>query len=100
MMHHEEMVWGVTIDFQARFRKPVPLDAELRVRSRITKNDGRMFEGSGEVLLPNGDVAVEGKGRYMKMPLSKIADFDEFTEEWIVVPHENDPVEFELPDLP
>ncbi len=97
MMKQEEMVWGVTIEFTAKFRKPLPHDNELRIVCRITHDHGRIFEGSGEILLPNGDVAVEGKGRYMKMPLSKISDFDEEKEEWKIVRSENDPVTVELP---
>jgi len=33
-----------------------------------------MFEGTGEIVLPNGDVAVTAFGKYMKMPLGKIAE--------------------------
>ena len=30
-------IWGVTIDFSMRLRKPVPLDEEVWVLARITK---------------------------------------------------------------
>ena len=33
-------------------------------------------QGTGELLLPGGTVAAEGYGKYIKMPLNKIADFD------------------------
>jgi acyl-coenzyme A thioesterase PaaI-like protein len=98
MMKQEEMVWGVTIEFTAKLRKPLPYDSELRVVCRITHDHGRIFEGSGEILLPSGEVAVEGNGRYLKMPLSKISDFDEDKEEWKIVKNENDPDTVELPE--
>ena len=96
MMNKEEMVWGVTVDLNIRFKKQIPLDQPLRVIGRITKDKGRFFEGAGELLLSDGEVAATGQGRYLKLPLEKIADF-EFSElEWHVVPRQDDPEEFVL----
>ncbi len=75
--------FGVTAELTTKYRKPVPLDVELRAIARITKNNSRMFEGTGELLLPDGTVAVEAWGRYVKLPVDKIAEGD-FTEDWIV----------------
>lgn len=75
--------FGVTAELTTKYRKPVPLDVELRAVARITKNNSRMFEGTGELLLPDGTVAVEAWGRYVKLPVDKIAEGD-FTEDWIV----------------
>ena len=95
MLYHRDL-WGVTIDMTVRFRQPVPLDEELRVVGRITKDTRRIFEGSGEILLSDGRVAVEGHGRYIKLPLEDIADFDVAEQEWRVAPSDADPqvVEF------
>ena len=75
--------WGVTVELTVRFRRPVPLDSEMRVIARITRDTSRLFEGSGEIVLADGTVAAEASGRYMKMPIDKIADGD-FTKEWFV----------------
>ncbi|MBW2506463.1 MAG: PaaI family thioesterase [Deltaproteobacteria bacterium] len=96
MMHSDDEVWGVTVDLQVRFKKPVPLDGELRVVGRITKDSSRFFEGSGELLLADGTVAAEGHGRYLKVSLDKIADFDVDAQEWGVVNSKDDPDEIEL----
>lgn len=96
MMRHEEEIWGVTAEFTIRFKKPIPLDEELRVVGRITRERGRIFEGSGEILLPDGGVAATGSGTYLKQPLEKIADFDREEQEWRVVSLDQDPVEIEL----
>lgn len=96
MIHEEDDYWGVTVEFTSKYKKPVPLDQELRVRARITKN-GRIFEGTGEILLSDGTVAVEGSGKYIKMPLSRISDFDADAEEWCVTESPDDPESFELP---
>jgi uncharacterized protein (TIGR00369 family) len=94
---NQDEVWGVTVEMNVRYRKPVPLDQELRVVGRITNQNRRLFEGTGEILLPNGDVAVEGRGKYIKLPLEEIADFDYEEQEWKAVLAEDDPQEIELP---
>ncbi len=96
MIRYGEEAWGVTLEFKIRFRKAVPLDVELRVLGRITRENNRSFEGTGEILLPDGSVAVEGTGRYLKLPIEKIADFDVEEQEWRVVPSPDDPAEVEL----
>ncbi len=74
--------WGVTVEFRAKFRRPVPLDREVKAVGRITKDNGRLFEGTGEILLEDGAVAVEGWGRYLKLPLERIVDGDFSSTEW------------------
>jgi uncharacterized protein (TIGR00369 family) len=73
--------WGVTVELTVRYRKPVPLDGEVRAIARITKDSGRLFEGSGEIVLDDGTVAVEARGRYLRLPIEKIAEGD-FDAEW------------------
>ena len=89
-------VWGVTVELNIRFKKPVPLDQELRVVGRIIKDSNRFFEGTGELLLEDGTVAAQGHGKYLKVPLEKIADFDADAQEWRVVQSNEDPESFEL----
>jgi len=89
-------VWGVTVELNIRFKKPVPLEQELRVLGRITKDSSRFFEGTGELLLEDGTVAAEGHGKYLKVPLEKIADFDVDEQEWRVIMTDDDPDSFEL----
>ena len=96
MIQSEGEIWGVTIDLQIRFKKPVPLDEELRIIGRITKDSSRFFEGTGELLLEDGTVAAEGHGKYLKAPLEKIADFDVDAQEWGVIESHDDPDSFTL----
>lgn len=91
-----ESLWGVTVELNLKYKKPVPLNEELRVVGRITKDSSRLFEGTGEILLSNGDVAVTGHGKYMKMPIDKIADFNNDHEEWQVLLSEKDPLEIDI----
>jgi uncharacterized protein (TIGR00369 family) len=86
MIKYGEAIWGVTAELNVRFRKPVPLDVELIVVGRITNEASRLFEGTGELYLPDGTVAVEAAGKYVKLDIAKIADFDSEREEWYVRP--------------
>jgi len=93
---YEAEVWGVTIELNLKFKKPVPLNQPLKVIGRITNENSRMFEGTGEIVLQNGDIAVTAKGKYFKVPLEKITDFDIEENEWRVVELESDPEEIEI----
>ena len=96
LIKHKEPVWGVTIEFSVRFKKAIPLDNKLRVVGRITRDSGKLFEGTGEILLPDGTVAAEGKGKYFKKSIDDIADFDFEAQEWRVVDLPDDPKEVEI----
>lgn len=86
MIRYGEAVWGVTAELNLRFHAPVPLGEELRVIGRITRDTRRIFEGEGKLLLPDGTVAVTARGKYMKLSLEQIGDFDPIEQEWRVVP--------------
>ena len=73
--------WGVTVELNVRYRKPVPLDQPIRATARVTRDTSRIFEGTGEIVLADGSVAVEASGKYMKMPIDQIAAGD-FAREW------------------
>lgn len=73
MAHYGQESFGVTIELNVKYKKPVPLDQELKVIARITHDKGRIFEGTGELILPSGEVAVSAYGRYMKRDLHQIA---------------------------
>lgn len=74
--------WGVTVEFTVRFRKPVPLDREVRAVGRITRDSSRVFEGTGEILLEDGTVAAEARGKYVKLPIEEIAAVEFSESEW------------------
>lgn len=63
--------WGVTIDMETKFIKPLPLGGTLRVVGRITSNR-RIFTATGEILLEDGTVAATGSARYLKMSVKNI----------------------------
>jgi uncharacterized protein (TIGR00369 family) len=96
MVKHSGNIWGVTIDFSMKLRKPVPLEGEIRVLARIVSEGRRFFFGEGEILLADGRVAVAGSGKYLKMDIEKIAEFDHEGEDWQTVSLPEDPNFVEL----
>ncbi len=82
----EPDTWGVTVEFTVTFRKPVPLDAPVRAVGRLTGEARRLYEGTGEIVLEDGSVAVEARGKYLRLPLSEIADPSFLDREWFVDP--------------
>ena len=95
-VRHGDALWGVTVEVTTRFKKPIPLATKLTVRCRITHEDSRFFEGTGEILLPGGEVAATGKGKYIKLRLEQIAEFNADDQEWKVTPSPDDPTEIAI----
>ena len=94
MMVESKNAWGVTVELSLRYNKPIPLNEELKAVGRVTKDSRRLFEGYGEILLPNGEVAVSAVGKYMKLPIDKITNFDDL--QWEVTAKDSDPEFLEL----
>jgi acyl-coenzyme A thioesterase PaaI-like protein len=89
----EEQLWGVTLELKTKFRKPVPLGEELKVVGRVTSEGTRSFEGTAEIILPDGETAVSAEGKYIKLNAEKIAN-DQFVQnEWYHSPDHDDPEE-------
>jgi uncharacterized protein (TIGR00369 family) len=93
----DEQIWGVTIELKTRFRKPVPLGIELKVVGRVTSESSRTFEGTGEIVLPDGEIAVSAEGKYIKMKIDKIADDQTLDDDWFFADNFDDPAEIEIP---
>jgi len=84
-------IWGVTLEFNIKYKKPIPLDEEIKVVAKLTFEDKKLFEGTGKIMLSNGDIAATAQGKYLRLPIEKIADFDRDANEWKVVELKTDP---------
>jgi len=89
-------IWGVTLEFNIKYKKPIPLDEEIKVVAKLTFEDKRLFEGTGKIMLSNGDIAATAQGKYLRLQIEKIADFDKDANEWKVVELETDPENIEI----
>ena len=101
----EPDVWGVTVEFTVRFRKPIPTETPLTARGRVTENGGRKFVGTGEIFLPDGVVAATATGTYIKLPIERIIDLSDADRHslleagWVRRSFPDDPSEFQFPTL-
>jgi acyl-coenzyme A thioesterase PaaI-like protein len=93
----DEQLWGVTLELKTRFRKPVPLGQELKVVGRVTSEGTRSFEGTGEIVLPDGEIAVSAEGKYMKVNIDRITNQTGMDDDWYFSDSPDDPSEIEIP---
>ncbi len=76
--------WFMTAKLQVRFRKPVPIGAPLVMTASITRQDGRVLEGHGEIRLPNGSLAAEADGVYLRIPDDQLGQYESALAGWRV----------------
>ena len=82
--------WAVTAEMTVRYKKPVPLNVTLQVSAQVTENNRRLFRSSGELILPDGEVAATATGVYMKQSLGQITDTGNLSTSRIRCEQEND----------
>lgn len=96
MVHQPDEFWGVTIDLNFRFRQPIPLDRPVRAVAQLVEDGKRFFTAHGRVVVGDGVTAVEAHGRFMKLKLERIAEFDPHEQMWQVCPLPTDPAEVDI----
>ena len=64
---------------------------ELAQLSPLAALEGFRTLKGNRLILPDGTVAAIGTGKYLKLPLDKIADFDFDEQDWKIVPSDKDP---------
>jgi uncharacterized protein (TIGR00369 family) len=90
-------IWGVTLELKTKFRKPVPLGQELKIVGRVTSEGNRSFEGTAEIILPGGEIAVSAEGKYLKVTIDQITNESFINDEWFLAENHDDPREIEIP---
>lgn len=84
MVFYDGNTFGVTLELNVKYKKPVPYGVELKAIGRISSDNGRIFEGTGELYLPDGTVAAEAQGKFMKRQIDQITTDDFTTNDWFV----------------
>ena len=82
MAFYDRNTFGVTIELNVKYKKPIPYGVELKAVGRITEDNGRIFSGTGEIYLPDGSLAVQAEGKYMKRKVEQISDATFVDNEW------------------
>ncbi len=81
----EPNAFGVTASIEVQFKKPVPLDEQIKVVGKLTRNTSRLFEAEGFIESESGEILATAHAKYIKQTMSKIAG-EEFTEEnWFLL---------------
>ena len=67
------VVWAAgmkvaAVNIEINYHKPLPLHQPLTLEARITEKDERKVFSSGEIRLPDGTIAVSGRGIYVVAP--------------------------------
>lgn len=65
----------VAVNLNINLRAAVPLDVEVQLAARIDRTDGRKVFTSGEILLPDGQVAVQGHAVFLEV-IGALTTFD------------------------
>jgi acyl-coenzyme A thioesterase PaaI-like protein len=68
-------LWMVTVKMETTYRKPVPLGEPLKITAHIEELRGGRMAAIGQILLPDGSVAVEARGLYLRLPEKQKAAF-------------------------
>lgn len=82
MAFYDRSTFGVTVELNVKYKMPVPYGVELKAVGRITRDRGRVFEGTGELYLPDGTMAASAEGKYMKRQLNQITADDFVANDW------------------
>ena len=96
IMIEETDSWGVTVELNLKYKKPVPLDKPVKAVARITRNTRLLFEGTGEIILEDGSIAATGYAKYYKMKIDKIIEDIGHEDELIVDDTVKTPEEVEI----
>ena len=67
------VVWAAglkvaAVNLEINYHQPLPLHQPLTFEARITQKDERKIFSTGEIKLPDGSVAVSGRGIYVVAP--------------------------------
>jgi len=67
----------VAVNLEINYRRPVPLGQRVAVRARVSRHTERKAWTRGEIILPDGTVAVEGRGIYVAAKLVDAVEFQQ-----------------------
>lgn len=56
------------VNIEINYHRPLPLHQPLTLEARVTEYDGRKAFSTGEIRLPDGTLAVSGRGIYVSAP--------------------------------
>lgn len=94
---YEPETWGVTVGINVTFKAPVPYDTQLIITGRITENNGKIYVGEGEIILPDGTIAAECTGTFYKIHASRLESRGADRNMMQLYTFDSDPTEIDIP---
>ena len=85
-----------TAELHLHYSAPSPLNQNLTVVARVTRDARRIFEGSAELKLADGTVAVEASGKFFSLIGDMLSKEELEAQEWKVYPAADDPRELDV----
>lgn len=78
-------LWCMTARLEVRFRKPVPIGERLHIVGEISRNNGRLLQGHGEIRLGTDDqLLAEATGTFVRIPNDQIESYKQALAWWRV----------------
>lgn len=82
----EPDAFGVTSELNVKYKKPVPLNEELKVIGKLVRNTRLVFIAEGFIEDGAGNILATATGTYIKMPVEKIAGAPLSDAQYFLVP--------------
>ena len=76
--------WCMTAKLDVRIRKPVPIGVPLEIKGEIVSMKSRLLEGRGEIRLPDGSLAAEAHGTFLRIPDAQLEQYKSALKAWRV----------------
>lgn len=70
----------VAVNLNFNLKRAVPLHTEITIRGKVESREDRKVFTSGQVILPDGTVAVDCTGLFLEAPAYVGGDFNPFVE--------------------
>jgi len=81
-----EDVWGVTVNLETLYRKPVPYGVPLIGRGTVERKTARFAQVKSEIMTEDGTILASAAGKFLLMGIEQIAEnLDEHEEMHLLV---------------
>jgi len=70
--------WAMTARMEVKYRRPLPLGAELIVTAKVTRDRGRRLEAEAEIRSPAGELLAQAEGLFLRLPPDRTRELQEF----------------------
>jgi uncharacterized protein (TIGR00369 family) len=70
--------WAMTARMEVKYRRPLPLEEELRISAEVVKVRGRRLEAEAEIRGASGEVLAEATALFLRVPPDRARQLEDF----------------------